>query len=99
VERNTTMWRYSGEGTEPLVSIDGDPIVFALLARSMHGAGEALSQACLEYGIAARFPEIEILSWDARWALRAGFADMATTAHGATRLVYDVSATTSPQRS
>ena len=28
VERNTTTWRYWGEGAEPLVSIDGDPVVF-----------------------------------------------------------------------
>jgi hypothetical protein len=38
VERNTTMWRYWGEGVEPLVSIDGDPVVFALLARSIWDA-------------------------------------------------------------
>jgi len=38
VERNTTMWRYWGEGAEPLVSIDGDPVVFALLARSIWDA-------------------------------------------------------------
>lgn len=55
------------------------------------GIGEALSQACLEYGIAARFPEVEILSWDKRWALRAGFTEVGRTQHGATRLVYSVS--------
>ena len=38
VERNTIMWRYWGEGAEPLVSIDGDPVVFALLARSIWDA-------------------------------------------------------------
>jgi GNAT superfamily N-acetyltransferase len=52
------------------------------------GIGEALSQACLEYGLAARFPEVEILSWDKRWALRAGFEERGVTQHGATRLVY-----------
>jgi ribosomal protein S18 acetylase RimI-like enzyme len=52
------------------------------------GIGEALSYACLEYGIAARFPEVEILSWDKRWALRAGFAERGPTQHGATRLVF-----------
>lgn len=55
------------------------------------GIGEALSQACLEYGLAAKFPEVEILSWDKRWALRAGFTEMGTTQHGATRLVYTAS--------
>ncbi|KMO82659.1 hypothetical protein MCHLDSM_01282 [Mycolicibacterium chlorophenolicum] len=44
VERNTTMWRFWGEHGDPaaqpvvppapLVSIDADPVVFALLARS-----------------------------------------------------------------
>lgn len=52
------------------------------------GIGEALSQACLEYGIAAKFPEVEILSWDKKWALRAGFEDRGPTQHGATRLIY-----------
>lgn len=55
------------------------------------GIGEALSQACLEYGIAAKFPEVEILSWDKRWALRAGFTELGATQHGATRLVYTAS--------
>ena len=54
------------------------------------GIGEALSQACLEYGIAARFETVEILSWDKRWALRAGFTEVGATQHGATRLVYTV---------
>ena len=54
------------------------------------GIGEALSQACLEYGKAARFPEIEILSWDKRWALRSGFTEVGVNQHGATRLVYRV---------
>lgn len=53
------------------------------------GIGEALSQACLEYGIAAKFETVEILSWDKRWALRAGFTELGATQHGATRLVYD----------
>lgn len=52
------------------------------------GIGEALSQACLEYGIAAKFPEVEILSWDKRWALRAGMVEVGQNQHGATRLVY-----------
>lgn len=52
------------------------------------GVGEALSQACLDYGLAARFPEVEILSWDKRWALRAGFEEVGRNQHGATRLVY-----------
>lgn len=53
------------------------------------GIGDALSQACLEYGIAAHYPEVEILSWDKRWALRAGFREVGRTQHGATRLVFD----------
>jgi N-acetylglutamate synthase-like GNAT family acetyltransferase len=52
------------------------------------GIGELLSQACLNYGIAAKFPQVEILSWDKRWALRAGFAEVGQNQHGATRLVY-----------
>lgn len=52
------------------------------------GIGDALSQACLEFGLAAKFPEVEILSWDKRWALRAGFIEIGPTQHGATRLVY-----------
>lgn len=56
------------------------------------GIGEALSQACLDYGIAAKFPEVEILSWDKRWALRAGFEERGHTQHGATRLVYTAGA-------
>ena len=52
------------------------------------GIGEALSDACLQYGLGARFPEVEILSWDKRWALRAGFEERGSTQHGATRLVY-----------
>ena len=38
VERNTTMWHFSGDGTEPYVTIDGDPVVFALLARPVWDA-------------------------------------------------------------
>lgn len=52
------------------------------------GLGDRLSSACLAYGLAARFPEVEILSWDKRWALRAGFVDRGPTQHGATRLVF-----------
>lgn len=52
------------------------------------GIGEALSQACLDYGLAAKFETVEILSWDKRWALRAGFTEVGATQHGATRLVY-----------
>lgn len=57
------------------------------------GIGDALSQACLEYGLAARFPEVEILSWDKRWALRAGFTEIGATQHGATRLIYSQGST------
>jgi N-acetylglutamate synthase-like GNAT family acetyltransferase len=53
------------------------------------GLGDELSKACLDYGIAARFDEVEILSWSKKWALRAGFCDAGTTQHGATRLVYE----------
>lgn len=56
------------------------------------GLGEKLSHACLEYGLAACFEQVEILSWDKRWALRAGFTDRGKTQHGATRLVYSVAA-------
>jgi hypothetical protein len=38
VERNTTMWHFSGDGTDPYVTIDGDPVVFALLARPVWDA-------------------------------------------------------------
>ena len=54
------------------------------------GLGDALSQACLEYGVAARFEFVEILSWNPGWALRAGFTDQGITQHGAHRLVHDV---------
>jgi GNAT superfamily N-acetyltransferase len=54
------------------------------------GLGDALSQACLDYGLAAKFEKIEILSWDKRWAVRVGFADLGTTQHGASRMVYTV---------
>ena len=60
------------------------------------GVGESLSQACLDYGIAAKFPEIEILSWDKRWALRAGFQERGANQHGATRLVYSGTEAASP---
>jgi hypothetical protein len=33
IERNTTMWHFWGDGVDPYVTIDGDPVVFALLAR------------------------------------------------------------------
>lgn len=38
VERNTTMWHHYGDGAEPYVTIDGDPVVFALLARPVWDA-------------------------------------------------------------
>ena len=52
------------------------------------GLGDEVSQACLQYALGAKFHEVEILSWDKRWALRAGFEDRGVTQHGATRLVY-----------
>lgn len=56
------------------------------------GLGDEVSTACLQYAIGARFHEVEILSWDKRWALRAGFTERGVTQHGATRLVYEVMA-------
>jgi hypothetical protein len=38
IERNTTMWHFWGDGTKPYVTIDGDPVVFALLARPIWDA-------------------------------------------------------------
>lgn len=55
------------------------------------GLGDEVSKACLDYAKGARFPEVEILSWDKRWALRNRFEDRGLTQHGATRLVYTVS--------
>ncbi len=55
------------------------------------GLGDEVSQACLQYAVSARFKEVEILSWDKRWALRAGFEDRGPTQHGASRLVYSIS--------
>lgn len=55
------------------------------------GLGDAVSRACMEFAVAARYAEVEILSWDKRWALRAGFSDRGKTFHGATRLVFAVS--------
>ena len=54
------------------------------------GLGDELSYACRDYAVAAKFDEVEILSWDKRWALRAGFSDRGRTQHGANRLVYIV---------
>lgn len=56
------------------------------------GLGDEVSSACLNYAIGARFHEVEILSWDKRWALRTGFAERGKNQHGATRLVYEVMA-------
>ena len=52
------------------------------------GLGNALSAACLNQGLEDGFTEIEILSWDKRWALRSGFVDQGETQHGATRLLF-----------
>lgn len=60
------------------------------------GIGEMLSDQCLKYGIAAAYESVEILSWDKRWALRAGFRELGVTPHGAVRLVYDASAFSAP---
>jgi N-acetylglutamate synthase-like GNAT family acetyltransferase len=61
------------------------------------GIGDALSRACLDYGIAAKFEQVEILSWDKAWALRNGFENMGETQHGATRLVFSTMKTSQPQ--
>lgn len=52
------------------------------------GLGDDVSLSCLAYAKGYGFREVEILSWDPRWALRNGFVERNKTQHGATRLVY-----------
>ena len=52
------------------------------------GLGDEVSLACLNYALGAKFDEVEILSWDKRWALRSGFEERGENQHGASRLIY-----------